>query len=147
MITLAADPATLVDADLFDRLVKRVVEDEGVDRSFAERVMRQALAFLKACADNPMARLSPSNPVDLGWHAFILHTAEYARFCENVAGRFIHHSPTRPGDPPGGATLARTIEMVRATGFPVDTQLWGCGAADCKEGDCSQCHQGCVDSP
>jgi len=35
----------------------------------------------------------PSDAVDQIWHAHILHTVLYADFCQNVAGRFIHHNP------------------------------------------------------
>ena len=38
-------------------------------------------------------KLTPSEPVDKAWHEFILSTREYARFCEEHFGRFIHHSP------------------------------------------------------
>ncbi|WP_435650710.1 hypothetical protein [Kitasatospora purpeofusca] len=58
-----------------------------MDRVLAERVMDQALAFLGACAANPDARLSPARLVDVGWHTFILHTAEYRSFCRSLAGR------------------------------------------------------------
>lgn len=147
MITLTADPATLVSKELFDRLVSRIVEDEDVDRSHAERIMGQALVFLRACADNPTLRLSPPRVVDVGWHTFIIHTAEYAAFCERVAGRFIHHSPTGRSGARPGASLARTLHAARRTGYWLDMPLWASDRADCKEGDCSQCHQGCVDSP
>ena len=36
--------------------------------------------------------------MDKGWHAFILHTADYAEFCDRVARRFIHHLPDAPGE-------------------------------------------------
>lgn len=56
--------------------------------------MEQTLAFLAATANQADKPLSPSQPVDIGWHAFILYTREYAEFCQRVAGRFIHHVPT-----------------------------------------------------
>jgi hypothetical protein len=68
------DPQTLVPAALFAKLVARVERDAKVDRERAERIMRQALAFLLACARNPETPLAPSREVDHGWHAFILHT-------------------------------------------------------------------------
>lgn len=34
-----------------------------------------------------------SKYVDEVWHAFILHTRDYAAFCESVFGTFLHHEP------------------------------------------------------
>lgn len=34
-----------------------------------------------------------SEPVDPFWHAHILHTKQYAEFCQEIAGRFLHHEP------------------------------------------------------
>ena len=138
----ATAACSLVAPELFERLVTRIVEDESLDRSYAERIMCQALVFLVACANNPTTPLSPSRAVDIGWHTFILHTLDYAEFCQRVAGRFIHHNPTRGGDVRSGTTL----EAVQQTGYPVDMPLWMVeDAADCDK--CSQCHAGCHDSP
>lgn len=35
----------------------------------------------------------PSKLVDACWHVFICDTRNYARFCEVVLGRFLHHEP------------------------------------------------------
>lgn len=35
----------------------------------------------------------PSDAVDALWHAMILHTNEYRRFCRNAFGRFLEHQP------------------------------------------------------
>lgn len=31
--------------------------------------------------------------IDLMWHTFILYTRDYAEFCENMFGFFLHHTP------------------------------------------------------
>jgi hypothetical protein len=139
------DPETLVQAALFAKLVTRVERDAKVDRERAERIMRQALAFLVACARNPEAPLAPSRAVDHGWHAFILHTREYADFCARVAGHFIHHAPEEPGGERAGA-VARTemtAELMRRTGLPVEEELWPAGGASCSA-NCGKC---CSDHP
>lgn len=133
----------LVSDELFTRLANRIVKDEGVSKPLAERIMTDALGFLAACAWNPGAPLGPSEKVDIGWHTFILYTAEYAEFCQRVAGRFIHHAPA---DEPGMVyeakrdTRLRAIEAMRRAGYEPDTELWGIPAK------CSQCHSGCSDS-
>jgi hypothetical protein len=49
----------------------------------------------------PSARLSmPSVLVDDMWHKFLLHTRDYAAFCDAAFGRFLHHEPE--------STLTRT---------------------------------------
>jgi hypothetical protein len=139
-------PRELVSSRMFVLLTHRVMADHGTDQAAAERIVDQALAFLLACALNPGAGLAPSAEVDKGWHAFILHTADYAEFCQRVAGRFIHHLPTEPGDKDdGGAPLHATLTAMRAFGPPIDIALWP-AATDCTS-DCHQCHAGCHDSP
>lgn len=40
----------------------------------------------------------PSKLVDECWHIFICDTRQYARFCEAVLGRFLHHEPPCGGE-------------------------------------------------
>jgi hypothetical protein len=40
----------------------------------------------------------PSKLVDACWHVFICDTRNYARFCEAVFGRFLHHEPPSGND-------------------------------------------------
>ena len=137
------DPETLVPAALFTKLAARVERDAKVDREHAERIMRQALAFLVACARNPEVPLSPSKAVDHGWHAFILHTREYADFCGRIAGHFIHHAPEDPGGERVDAVARneRTVEVMRRSGLPVDEELWDVGLAACSA-NCEKCCSG-----
>ena len=99
--------------------------------------MTEALAFLRACATAGRP-LSPSLLVDVGWHTFILYTREYAEFCRQVAGRFLHHVPDDEADPDvpaddqaGHQVLRDTIAALTATGHWVDVQLWAPAAARC----------------
>lgn len=139
---------SLLTPDLFDRLVHRIVADDRLDRHLAERVLDQALAFLAACARNTSAPLTPSDMVDIGWHTFVLHTRDYAAFCQDLAGRFLHHVPVDPNDTTTtGQTardnLVRTIDAINEAGFVVDLELW----AHANAGDCTGCHNGCHDDP
>src|SRR6202035_1672681 len=79
----------------------------------------------KTCVYLFGAGLAPSPEVDKGWHAFILHTADYAEFCEHVAGRFIHHLPDESGQEDSGARVPATVAALRAIGLSVDADLWG----------------------
>ncbi|MEW2507897.1 hypothetical protein AB0878_46290 [Amycolatopsis sp. NPDC047767] len=148
VVTERATGRSLVSDKLFATLTRRVVAEDHLDHQLAERIVDQALAFLAACADNNGGSLAPSEQVDLGWHAFVLHTRDYARFCDEVAGRFIHHVPTEPDDPDasGGtahAVLSRTVAAIESAGFAVDDDLWSCGPT----GTCTGCHNGCHNDP
>lgn len=150
---------TLVAPELFDKLTARVAADGRMDAALAERIVDQALGFLGACAVSTQP-LSPSATVDIGWHAFILHTADYREFCGRVAGRFIDHVPTGndsrecqmcngncqndggdEGKHSGALSAALSAAAVAEAGFGVDEPLWA------STGNCSQCHNGCHNDP
>src|ERR1051325_4168467 len=82
--------------ELFESLVRFVVIHSGQSPERSERIADQAVAFL-VTAGPATVPMVPSDDVDLGLHALILHTKEYAVLCEQYAGRFLHHNPT-----PGG---------------------------------------------
>lgn len=137
-----ARPRELITPGLFSKLTYRVGAVDGYDQETAERIVEQALAFLVACARYPDGHLSPSETVDAGWHAFILHTADYAEFCQRIAGRFIHHRPSGPGEAADNQQATGvTIAAMRDAGLPVDPDLW------VPRAECSQCYQGCADDP
>jgi hypothetical protein len=46
----------------------------------------------------------PSQAVDDAWHAFILFTRGYERFCRRAFGRFLHHTPAEAMTSPTLAT-------------------------------------------
>src|SRR5690242_15526602 len=83
----------LLPAALADRLVARVAaEHPELPEGMPNRILGQTVAFLEACA-TATEPIGPSELVDIGWHTFILYTHEYAEFCDQIAGRFIHHVP------------------------------------------------------
>lgn len=128
---------TVVEPELFSRLVDFCADEYGLEACAAERVMDQALAFLEVMGitGEPM---SPSSQVDPGWHTFMLHSAEYTAWCQRRHGRYIHHAPnSRYRD---RSTMFDVTEQLRAHGFDVDKQLWGT-KAECNEPTC------CGDGP
>lgn len=135
-------PRDLIDAELFGKLVAHVRKEKpAAPADHAERVVEQALVFLVAAPTAPW--LSPTKAVDAGWHAFILHTADYAEFCARVLGTFIHHNPVCTDDIRSGAALQRTLEALQKTGYRVDPDLWTVS----DPADCNQCHATCYNSP
>lgn len=140
------DPTTLLDPDVMTRLTRRITTDHPeISNDTARRIVGQAAAFIAASGQQPGQSLAPSELVDYGWHAFILHTVDYADFCQRTVGRFVHHVPTGEDEEPSGSPAEareRTLAAIAAAGYTVDEELWPEASADC-----TQCHQGCTDSP
>jgi hypothetical protein len=124
----------LVDDVLWGRLTRRIVHDhQGLYLPAAEGVMNEALGFLRLLAQEPGEGYVLSPRVGVGWHVFILHTREYAAFCEGLAGRFLHHAPrdqddtgchTGPESRQRGGGVVRTVAAMRARGLAVNEALW-----------------------
>jgi hypothetical protein len=73
---------------------------------------------------------------------FILYTKDYAAFCQDIAGRFIHHLPDdgpdareHPAGHPG--VRARTLDAIERAGYAVDPELWRLADG----GKCTPCHE------
>jgi hypothetical protein len=144
-MTAILSPSTsarsLISGRLFDRLTARIVAEHEIEPRLAERIMDQALAFLAATVTPGGNWLSPSQPVDIGWHTFILYTREYAEFCNRVAGRFIDHVPNDDPDAPSedadpSSVRARTLAAIQSAGYAVDPDLWPNKAGRCSQDDC-----------
>ena len=131
----------LAPADLAEVRATLLCANPTMDEFTASRILREALAFVAACATSSTQGLRPSRVVDEGWHALILHTRIYANLCARL-GRFVHHAPEAP-DPtrhsPGA--LDDTQAAIRAAGYTVDPLLWAAPldttipvAASCQHG-------------
>lgn len=115
----------LLDEELWERLVKRIMKDEDMERTLAERIMDQTLAFLQLCAAEPKGGYSPSPMVDIGWHTFILYTRFYAEFCMKIGSQFIHHEPSDvPGVNYPAGNIGRTVAALAKHGIKLDEQMW-----------------------
>lgn len=117
------NPQSLIEAELFARLVRRTAKDHPIPEELAARSVAQAVMMLGTIADNPGVVFYPSVAVDYGWHTFILHTQAYSRFCDEIAGQYIHHNPIE-GATDGGVLMAQTANFLRERGYPVDDELW-----------------------
>lgn len=147
---IALENRTMIPASLWERLVARIQRDHGVAKETAERIMNAALGFLDLCAKNPGKRFSPTPLVDIGWHTFILYTQDYAKFCQEHAGRFIHHEPNDNSAivmESGGACA--TVTFMQSNGISFDADMWkdalksNCtvdcdgGQGPCENSDCT----------
>ncbi len=83
-----------VDAPIPDSVVLRYAFKNGLSEKAAKSLFDALLSFLDTAALGPA--VSPTPSVDSAWHEFILHTQDYAAFCDGRYGHFIHHVPTSP---------------------------------------------------
>jgi hypothetical protein len=80
-----------------DHVVARYRQEEEVSEAFARDVERELRRYLILCALYPRRSIPMHGPVDQLWHTFLTFTHDYAEFCRQVAGRFIHHRPDLSG--------------------------------------------------
>lgn len=88
----AAVQAMLANASL-RRVLEKVASENSWSVEYSEVI---ALEYMRALytlkdAGPPMV---PSHDVDLLWHGHILDTKQYASFCANFFGHFLHHAPS-----------------------------------------------------
>ncbi|MFV0134946.1 glycine-rich domain-containing protein [Streptomyces sp. HMX87] len=125
--------------ELFEGLTHFVVVHNGQSRERAKRIADQAVAFV-VTASTATVPMVPSDDVDLGLHALILHTKEYAALCDQYAGRFLHHNPAPGGGARDPEKVAASARAMKAAGFLVFDDLWtvdGENLAQC-DADCGR---------
>ena len=119
-----------IDHDLRGQLTWRLVNKHGMTNETASAAIDDMLGYVHTIAHNPGCGLGPSEIVDIAWHEFILHTADYMAYCEMAYGRYIHHRPNRKGEV--GKLVSETAKFMAANGIVHDPKLWG----DC-DNNCS----------
>ncbi len=84
--------------------------------ALVETALRQ---WFRLLARRPSVRLSmPSTVVDDLWHEMLLHTRDYAAFCDAAFARFLHHEPESTMTPDQAAAnrsdrLLLTLRLAR----------------------------------
>ncbi len=84
----------------FGDIVERCKKEHGYSDEDMLLLERELKRYLYLCVASDPSLDMYSRDVDNLWHAFILHTPEYHKFCQEFAGRYIHHIPTRERDIP-----------------------------------------------
>ncbi|MFD3803582.1 glycine-rich domain-containing protein [Streptomyces sp. NPDC058619] len=129
-----------VSPELFGRLAAFCADEYGLERVVADRVMDQAIAFVYVLGSQKAYDMAPSERVDPGWHSFMLHTQEYAAWCQERFGHFVHHAPNAKVRTRG--LMVSVADRLRTAGFFVDARLWGT-AAECNQPACCGDGDGC----
>lgn len=78
-------------------VLKKYSKQHSIPIEIAREHEREMKRFLALCIISPNAIYGMRGPVDEIWHTFILFTKRYHEFCDDVAGRFLHHNPSVPG--------------------------------------------------
>ncbi|MEQ9438643.1 MAG: hypothetical protein RIG62_06325 [Cyclobacteriaceae bacterium] len=119
-------------------LREKVQATQPSDGPEARVLLREALRFLHLIAFYNR-KLTPSLPVDLTWHEFILFTRLYAAFCQEHFGRFIHHHPGGK-EQENQRNFQKTIQLYNLHWGPPEARIWGAEAARlCEEAPCGSC--------
>jgi hypothetical protein len=100
--------------DLIERLEKKL----KLSHDDASVLFNDLLRFLAMCGlrgDVYMATpLVPPKAIDEAWHHFLLFTEEYATFCEEYFGGFLHHKPSTSRTELRGSKIPETIALAKA---------------------------------
>jgi hypothetical protein len=78
-----------------DRVTAKLQSELSLSPADAALLFQDLKRFLALCAGTSVP-LAPPRIVDQAWHQFILFTRDYAAFCNEFCGRFIHHQPANP---------------------------------------------------
>lgn len=77
-------------------VTERVRYKKGYEN--ADELERKFRRFAKMLLESPEKNLAPAEDLDEYWHTFILDTVRYEKFCDEVFGGFLHHTPGEPGE-------------------------------------------------
>lgn len=107
-------------ADRYAAVVRRIAAENHVRGRTARRWFEEMLKFLDVCHATDET-VSPSPRVDKAWHAFLLFTEDYASYCDERFGCFIHHGPMESSDP---AAYKRAYRQARLRYGQLDPRAW-----------------------
>ena len=69
----------------------------GKGKVYTINALREYGRFMKIVSSSTM-KAAPSKVVDTVWHENIMFTKDYAKYCDDVNGSYIHHTPSLKGD-------------------------------------------------
>lgn len=105
----------------------RYMRQYEVPESVALEHEAELKKYLALCAVCNGKHYGMSPVIDDLWHTFLIYTQEYAQFCDRVAGRFLHHAPTKDEEKRDGSAvrnyLAFLEDYAEVYGDP-PTHIW-----------------------
>ena len=81
------------------RVIRGFLRDYDLPAAETRLLFREMLKLLWITnrSSGRFAIWTPWVPLDHMWHWFVLHTEDYAAFCERYFGRMLHHDPETRG--------------------------------------------------
>jgi uncharacterized protein (TIGR04222 family) len=79
--------------DAVDTFSRRLARENGWSEPYTRRVVQEYKRFLTLAVTTDHV-VTPSEQIDQAWHLHVLHAARYRRFCNEVLGRRLDHSPS-----------------------------------------------------
>ncbi|MBU6447504.1 hypothetical protein KGQ24_01520 [Patescibacteria group bacterium] len=113
-----------IDAYPFSQVREKILVEEALPEGRVDEVIAEFRRFLKLIAMGHRGIGMISRDVDEVWHTFILFTRDYAEFCEEVFGFFLHHQPNLPSQPLGNESSVLFADAYR-TEFGAIPAIWG----------------------
>ncbi len=111
-----------------EHITERYASDYDLSLDVARAHERECKRFLILCALNHGESYGMRGPTDNYWHTFIMFTKEYQAFCDQVAGRFLHHVPRSSKSPPKGKSSGGYRRMLedykKVFGEDPPPELW-----------------------
>ncbi|MEX1068694.1 MAG: hypothetical protein WED08_02695 [Patescibacteria group bacterium] len=129
----------------FDKVREKLLKEGVVSPDRIDEAIEEFRKYLTLIALNHRGLGMESPVVDEVWHTFILFTRDYAAFCEDVFGFFVHHNPSTSFTPISpGAVRSFHIAYEEVFGGPAP-RIWG---PELKCYEEPQCEVGsCEDAP
>jgi uncharacterized protein involved in tolerance to divalent cations len=93
-------------------IVARYRHDYEVPEIVAREHETELKKYLALCAAHPGKHYGMTPVIDDLWHTFLVFTREYARFCKQVAGRFLHHAPTKDEEKRDGSAVQNYLMLL-----------------------------------
>lgn len=109
-----------------DEIVAHYADSYGLTPETAHTHERELKRYLALRALDPDGVYGMAGVVDKLWHAFILFTKDYARFCSEAVGFFVHHVPRTKGSVGSPyEAYARTLATYeRVFEEPAPREIW-----------------------
>ncbi|MBL3554186.1 glycine-rich domain-containing protein [Rhodovulum sulfidophilum] len=154
---LARDAALLGRIMDYDHpaLKERMIAKVGWSEDFTDELFNEMKRFLYLCATNE-GSMAPPEDIDEIWHNFILFTVDYAEFCRDKVGTFLHHQPltVKQRAESDGSMVERTLSAARASFGDTLSKNWefskipgSCGPGTCGASTNCQDVSGCFSGP
>lgn len=77
----------------FELVVGDLMVSDGLNEATARQALNQVLIFLGQVIRHPEVIFKPDALTDVAWHRFMLRSRAYVAWCEQHAGRYLHHDP------------------------------------------------------